>query len=120
MATGNSSPEESWGRGSCTIWQPIEVNLKTWREHPERVTELGGAWDAWAAPIGVVPLTPYWPDEEDQGKPPEKQGAAELRQPCVAMNYRQGHQSSHPLGPSTRFICGSAANLRQSARETWV
>lgn len=47
-------------------------------KHPQRVSELKGAWGAWAARANVYPLTPYIakPADEGQKKSAENKGAA--------------------------------------------
>lgn len=45
------------------------------QEEPVKVTELSGAWNAWAGRAGVLPLTPYWPKPEEETSA-QKQGAA--------------------------------------------
>lgn len=35
-------------------------------EHPERVSDLAGQWQAWASRVSVLPMTPYWPKVEEK------------------------------------------------------
>lgn len=44
-------------------------------EQAGKVTELSGAWNAWATRAGVLPLTPYWPEPEEKANA-QKQGAS--------------------------------------------
>lgn len=50
-------------------------------EEPGKVTELSGAWSAWAGRAGVLPLTPYWPEPEESSA--QKQGAAPRKDSIV-------------------------------------